>query len=359
LLIHTAAAAESVPGAAPPERQASLETAPVREGVTPGDRAGLLASLRVRAVAVDSATRVAPFAPQPEPPIRHEGRVRVGTTRKLGTAVAFADVDAGKLSRGSQALGNGAIRGNDDGSFDWTAAVESPGAGAMRLRFTGFFLPRNAELYVYGDQGDVYGPYIGRGIHGDGQFWSHTVSGSRVTLHLSYGGADTARVLRVMRFVIADVAHLDRGFPFGPSAQPDASNLCSFNADCVENASSANIPAAIQLAQQAAALILFVSGRYVYICSGGLIADTDQNSTRPLFLTANHCLSKTSEARSLEAYFQFTTPVGGSCDLIASSVRGSSVLATGRKGDFTLLELDEQPPTGSVLLGWTNTPVAF
>ena len=339
------------------------ERAPAPTVIGPARKgAAFLTSLRARAVPFDSVLRVAGVAGGPEPPLpQRERKVRVGATREVGASVDFSALRPDDLRATPRAIGPGAIRA-EEGGFAWTGAVESPGAAALRIRFASFFLPRNAELYLYGDEGDVFGPYTGRGIHGDGEFWSPTLLGSRVTLHLSYGGTDTARALQAARFVIADIGRLDDRFlsaVFGPSGEPAASNLCSFNADCVENASDASIPAAIQPAQQAAARIVFVSGAYLYLCSGGLIADTDTSGARPLFLTANHCLSKRSEARSLEAYFQFTTPVGGSCEVNAPRTLGATVLATGRRGDFTLLELDEQPPAGSVLLGWSSSPVAF
>src|SRR5467141_3412775 len=37
---------------------------------------------------------------------------------------------------------------------------------------------------------------------------------------------------------------------------------------------------------------------------------------------------------------------------------GATVAATGKKGDFTLLQLNANPPSGSVFLGWTSAPIA-
>jgi hypothetical protein len=314
-----------------------------------------LDELRAAALAVDSAliVRDRGVAAAVAAPAGSK-KQKVGTVRRLGAEVSLANVSPRETRGKNVTVAGGTIRVDASGSYAWNTVVESPGAGALRLRFTGFFLPRNAELYLYSDQGDAFGPYTSRGIHGDGEFWSHTLRGSRVTLHLEYDGSDTKRALAATRFAIADVGHVDAPLP-----SPQASNLCSFNADCIENASAAAIPASIQPAQDAVAMINFISGAWIYTCSGGLLADTDPGSDRPLFLTANHCLSKSSEARSLEAYFQFVTAVGGSCELDAPRVLGSKILATGRTGDFTLLELDQQPPAGSVMLGWSATPVAF
>lgn len=139
-------------------------------------------------------------------------------------------------------------------------------------------------------------------------------------------------------------------------------NLCSFNAACTENAECVSMPAAIDGARNAYASVLFISGAFYYICSGGLIADSDSGSEIPYFLTANHCISKGREAKSVETFFQYvqTSCTAGSCSLPAeSSTVGSAIVATNRTSDYTILELQQAPPAGSVFLGWNDTPVAF
>src|SRR5439155_14805632 len=37
---------------------------------------------------------------------------------------------------------------------------------------------------------------------------------------------------------------------------------------------------------------------------------------------------------------------------------GSTIKVTGTGGDFTLLQLNQAPPSGSVFLGWNNAPIA-
>ena len=58
-----------------------------------------------------------------------------------------------------------------DGGFVYTAAIESPGATALRVHFTDVNLPGNAALYVYNMDGEAFGPYTK-----DGEFWSNTVT---------------------------------------------------------------------------------------------------------------------------------------------------------------------------------------
>jgi lysyl endopeptidase len=302
------------------------------------------------------------------PPAPGERRVQVGVTKAVDLDVDLSSLRPGNLSSTPRPLSHGAIRANGRRGFTWTGVVESPGASALRLHFVNFFLPRNGELYLYSDEGEVVGPYTGRGPHADGEFWSHTLRGSRLTLQLSYRGGDTAGALRATRFVVADVGHLDERFVLGllgPAAGARAGEgLCPGNAACIENASCSTLDPAISPARDAVALILFesrsgpLSG--LFICSGGLVNDTDEGSVRSYFLTANHCISRDREARSAETFFHYTTPCNGSCGgLPVESTLGASILRTGRTGDYTLLELDEKPPAGTVLLGWSSSPVAF
>ncbi|SDP77813.1 trypsin-like serine peptidase [Desulforhopalus singaporensis] len=134
---------------------------------------------------------------------------------------------------------------------------------------------------------------------------------------------------------------------------------CLVNATCAEIDKA--IPQQINSVRDAYASILFISGPYYYVCSGGLIADSDDTTNIPYFLTANHCIDKTREALSVETFFQYTTPCenDNNCSLwnISSDTVGSTIMATGSDGDFTLLELKENPPT-TTFLGWNSDPVA-
>jgi V8-like Glu-specific endopeptidase len=106
----------------------------------------------------------------------------------------------------------------------------------------------------------------------------------------------------------------------------------------------------------------WIAGAYIYTCTGGLIADTDNSTQRNLFLTANHCISKSRAASSMETYFFYTTSsCNGECPDWPSTPHtiGSTILATSRDGDFTLLELSEDPPSGTTFLGWNNSPIAY
>ncbi len=257
-----------------------------------------------------------------------------------------------------------------DGGFVWTLAAESRAAAALRIHFRDFNLPANAAVYVYNTAGEAFGPYTGRGPTNDGDFWSNTVSGPIAYVQLRHFGPASDSDLYATHFKIAGIGHLGEKFllPFiqHQKAVEGLSRIlehCSYNEPCVEDASCYS-GGAVNDAKKAVAHIQWISGAWIYYCSGGLITDTNVATHIPYFLTANHCLSRAREARNLECYWLYRTaschaacydPVG-----VVPRTLGSDVISTSSKnGDYSLLKLWENPPAGSVFMGWTTMDTAF
>jgi lysyl endopeptidase len=97
-----------------------------------------------------------------------------------------------------------------------------------------------------------------------------------------------------------------------------------------------------------------MKGRNAYVCTGGLLNDSDPSTTIPYLLTANHCISTASSAASLVVTWDFRT---SSCQGAVPdfnglpSSHGATLLATSAESDFTLLRL-QSIPSGRYLLGW-------
>jgi V8-like Glu-specific endopeptidase len=300
-----------------------------------------------------------------------ERKYLVGVAKPVGITVDFSPASA--LGERTVALGLGAARGTGDGGFVWTAAVQSPGATALRLQLTGVDLPRGVQLYVYNLSGQAFGPYTGRGLLGDGVFHTHTVFGDQLMLQLhSPAGAERLPQLRVEQAGVMGERFAAPGY--GPGGTLDrgslaaifanASNLCSRNADCVVNAACTS-SSAVNTAKDAVASILFQSGANFFICSGGLIADTVASSVIPYFLTAHHCISTSSEASSLETYFDYVTTCSNpNCTQPYNNpgeTIGSTIKSTGSSSDWSLLELSSAPTTPDGVagyLGWQTAAVA-
>jgi V8-like Glu-specific endopeptidase len=280
--------------------------------------------------------------------------VRIGLTKPAGVNVAFRDLKS--LNRTS------------DGGFVWTFEAESPGATALRVHLTNFNLPGNAVLYIYGINGEAFGPYSNRGPTDDGDFWTHTITGPIAYLQLRHFGPVSESDLRSINFSIADIGHIGPKFLLAffqdldttPEVKEQALAHCSYNEPCVEDASCYS-GTAVNNAKKAVAYMEWISGAWIYSCTGGLIADTDGSSQIPYFLTANHCISKGKDAKALELFWQYATSnCGGNCGDPGTFPRtlGADILDSSRNGDHTLMQLWQNPPSGSVFMGWTNAPVA-
>ena len=270
-------------------------------------------------------------------PREEEGRLRVGIEKALDIPVKLAAIHLG-----------------DDGMVTWTGRIVSPGATGIKVHFAPFDLPENGELYVYSADGQAFGPYTGRGPLDEGDLWTNAIFGDEVRIQVRLTPEDA----RHSRLGIVGIGYMGTGLPMA------GSNLCSANASCVVNAGCVNV-SQVSAARDAVASILFASGGSFYICSGTLIADSDASSTVPYFLTAHHCISSSGEASSLETYFDYETtcsnpnctqPYNNTGDTV-----GSTIMATGTTGDFTLLRLSSQPTTKDGVanyLGWSSTAVA-
>jgi V8-like Glu-specific endopeptidase len=327
---------------------------PADPGAPPADTYSWLTAEEVpsRAIGVDASNLPASDATDPRQP--------VGVVAPTDLAVDLSSLGLADLSATPRDIAGGAIRAGDQG-FVWSAVVESSGATALRLELDGLYLPHHAVLYAYDDHGGVAGPYRASGPAGDGTLFTDTLMGERVHLQLRYEGTDTARALAATGFVIRSVGVLDDRFELSRYDFDEDMNraFCSFNAECVENASCSSVPSAIQPARNAIAHLLFQSGGWWYICTGGLIADTDASTNVPYLLTANHCISRAKEASSLQTFFKFSTTCGGSCDAPqTASTTGSTLVAGNRTGDYTLLRLSGAAPSGTVALPYSTTPVA-
>lgn len=291
-------------------------------------------------------------APQQSPEI-------VGFSQELAVDVSFKKVKLSGLHGKPQALKFGAMQATADGGYVYTAELKSPGATALRVQFAGFNLPTGAAMFLYTDEGQVFGPYTDRGPLHNGEFDSNTLAGDSITLQIRHTGTASAKDMRATRFQIVGLGHIRPRFMAGE---------CGYNASCVQNAACGS-DAAVNGAKNAVAHMLFRSGGNYYICSGGLINDNDSSNNLPLFLTANHCISRSRDASSLENFFQFASNSCGNtslCEASYDSLRssfprtlGASIVSTGKAADYTLLRLNDSAPSGSTFLGWNENPVAF
>ncbi len=277
--------------------------------------------------------------------------LRVGVVTEVAADVYFNIASPGTISSQAIVQPYGAISLAGD-SMVWTTTVTAYGATGIRLFITGLDLPKGAELAIYNERGEAFA-YTGMGPFGSGEFWTNTVTGGVAYLQLT--GADITQV----SFTIADLGYLGDRWVVGAHAGI-AKSFCSYNANCVDNA-GCGINQAASDATQGVGHMQYVKKPYMYVCSGGLLANDAGN---PYFLTANHCISKGRVANTLETYFFYEIGCNDDCPVQWSQPNtprtlGSSIVATSSTSDYTLLELSQAAPAGTVLLGWDSTDIAF
>lgn len=314
---------------------------------------------RALVVEIPAAERERIGAPAPA-----SGRLLVGAALTVRQPIDLGG--ANRLAERTAARDFGALRRSRDGGFVWSGIVNAPGASAVRLHFRGFDLPEGAALYVYGADGQAAGPYTGRGPLGNGELHTNTIFGDRVRVQLHQEG----RPSRLPgELVLESVGYMGPRFlkalipAEGASPGLAARAFCSYNEACIENAACVT-SSAVATARQAVASILFQSGSSFFICTGGLLADTAGSQT-PFFLTANHCVSSSTVASTVETYFDYVTTCSNpDCTQPYSNVGetvGATILSTSSNTDHTLMELSSNPvtPDGTVAyLGWNSTAVA-
>ena len=207
----------------------------------------------------------------------------------------------------------------DDGSIAGTVLVTSPGALAMRASI-------RAEL---GAEGEIrfFAPNVAEGHSGQGResrdlpvitredfyeggepeiLWSPTVEGDTLGMEITLPSREA---LSAFSLSIEQVSHIYvsvGSLGFFLAKQLDCDN--HVDVQCrVGSIPSDN--------QDAVGRIRFVDGGSSYACSGTLLNDSDDDTTIPYFLTANHCLSTGTVARTVEARWFYQRESCGSTQI--------------------------------------------
>ena len=255
-------------------------------------------------------------------------------------------LDAGVAKR-PVSMSRGLAAASDRGTVAWSGAVRVEGAYRLRLHLTNVRLPDGATLWVYGEGQTPIG--FGKELLSEGSLYTPSVSGPVAYLELEI--ATPKNESEAASFEIRDLLEIvGQSGLHTPELQTNDSPSCLVDATCVTSATFN----AIAFARAGVAHLQYIKSGNGFVCSGGLLNDTDTSSTIPYLLTANHCFDTQASASSLEAYFDYkTTSCNGVNPGFPAAVNGATLLATGTTTDFTLVRL-HSIPGGRVLLGWTT-----
>lgn len=187
----------------------------------------------------------------------------------------------------------------------WRAALRSPGASALRVRFEDFHA--EGPVWLYGDEwsGAAIGPYDGSGPHGSGRFWSAFVGSEAVIIE--YAPRAAAGGSRQVPFRIAALAHIAAEFPgSSPSVkaggmEPKALAGCHLDVSCYPDLETRD--------RSAVAKLYITEPDRTSACTGSLLnAKWDYRDTgRPLLLTAGHCVESEEEAEDISFLWNYQT----------------------------------------------------
>ncbi len=255
-----------------------------------------------------------------------------------------------------RALAGGILAG-DGGDLVWAAQVRVAGAWRLRLHLDRLRLPAAAHLWVYGEAGDPV-PF-GPGIAGpEGDLWTPSVGGGAITLEVRLPAAALAAASPSAPYSF----RLDRAMEIfdlsAPIAERASPTVCLVDASCI---GAARFPPIDSVRRAIALLGHVVDGRFSAECTGALVNDTDDSTTIPYLLTANHCYGSQSDVATLEAFFDdFRAGCNGpapNLDRLPRTI-GATLVATSKLSDFTLVRLPAFPDNSRFLLGWDARPQA-
>ena len=241
-----------------------------------------------------------------------------------------------------------------DGGKLWRLTIHSQGALSINLLYDKFWIPDGAKFFIYSADGKYSIGAVtsanNKGPKDDIQgFATGLVYGDQVTLE--YYLPQEAEEVGVI-----SIAYVVHGYRYiqlpNDSKSYGGSDTCQINVNCPEGANWQNEKNAI-------ALILVNGNRH---CTGSLI-NTTANDSRPLFLTANHCLGSwippDYNLSHWSFYWHYESPgCTSSSEPAILSTSGATITAYG-VSDFALLKLTEDPADKAGVtpyyLGWDRS----
>lgn len=222
--------------------------------------------------------------------------------------------------------------------YIWRYEVSSANAYSLGLMFTEFYLPTGARLYIYNSSHTkLLGAFSEINNNASKQLAIADFDDNEAIVEYfepyepdkegSLVLGSVTQAYRDIYPVLASTARININCSTGDLWQDDKHAVCRMT---------------------------FMSGSSGYYCTGFLVNNTRKDGT-PYFMTANHCISTSSEASTLVTYFNYENSGCNTSDASATqTLSGATLKATNSGSDFTLLLLNEVPPRSylAFLAGW-------
>jgi|GEM_PF-3549186 len=270
----------------------------------------------------------------------------IPSNKRLTYAVPIA-VSGVTLVNGQPSTGQWQDLGN--GWSLWQFTVKSTGAKSLDFGFSALDLPKSALLNIQ----SRINPNDAVGISQDllpadrGEFWTAMVKGDIADMSLWVPTADRGKARLTLK--TAHHGFIDIGKALAKSGSCNVDTVCS---------------AGQQVAPQARSVARYTNGGGV--CTGALVANTGSNPVEPYFLTANHCITTATQARSMVLYWGYEsdtcrsgTASGTPLAITrhrAVQMGGATLVATRAESDFALVRLSRGVPAtaNAFWSGWST-----
>jgi len=253
-----------------------------------------------------------------------------------------------------RAAGGGWTALSPRGNLVWGTSVAVEGASRLRLHLTDVSLPEGTRLWVYGF-GEEARAFDLEYLHPENGLWTPSILGDRI--HLEVEIPEAARG-GSWGFAIPEVsqifdAHGTRGY-LSPEASPE---------DCLEFGScfdSTDFPG-YEAAMHGVFQYIYEEGGSTWLCSGGLLNDTDPSTNKLWGLTANHCINSTAADNTVDPWYNYyftgcpPTSIHFDQGPVGATIRVTRAIPD---PDVTLMEMNDSGIDFAVaLLGWTTAHV--
>ncbi|MGV6808326.1 MAG: hypothetical protein ACWA5U_00460 [bacterium] len=249
--------------------------------------------------------------------------------------------------------------------------IESPQAQAIRLLIQAKQFPQQAELRFFSpdDVHQHYGVYQADDLFTDSQnFWSPTVRGQVLGLEIFLPSTTHAPTAN-LELVLPKISHVYADI-FSSTPAPSATHTASDGLQKTTKASTRGTAASchrdVMCAESQWHTVSKAVAKYIYVkangsayyCSGTLLADNDSSTQIPYFATANHCISDSTTAATMDFYWLYQNNSCGDTLTKSTALRthqGGTLLANLPETDMSLVLLTQNPPNGTHLAGWRLT----
>lgn len=209
----------------------------------------------------------------------------------------------------------------------WRLRINSQQAKSLQILFNRFVLPPHANIFIYNEnQSLIRGAFTGNNMHKDSSLVLADFPGNHIIIE--YFEPENPQFEG--EIIIGSISQAYRDILEVKSSDGYV------NINCPDGKNA-------QLEKHAVSKLTFRSDGYSYLCSGALINNARNDGT-PYFLTAHHCISKTTEASSLVAYFNYENEGCDGPETAPLTITGSSLLTTADSSDYSLLLLNSVPP---------------